>query len=926
MGALEETLIAMWTLALFFGLCFVLVASSILYSDILDIFNSKFEYLKIHTDVHGDMKRYSCYRQGSSIKPVININKQLQLFNDEKASVPNVVVRIEDAMKQLELLYSEKKAQKQKERDERERQRKDKSEKRRNKNNKVQDDTSEKAIDNNHDYCEDEDDDDLYDLDDENNHNIEKNQNECVQSLVVCMDSSVKSCLSAVNSCLEAMDKNKVSPDTNTTSSKSVHNDESDVEKGTSDTTEVRKAEPISSESENDNDKRKREEDRKKREEQERIEKEQERKEKEKRMVEKRALREQKAKKREEKAIQMKKQQEAEDKKKLEEFRRMHTVNRYVITPDIPFVMISYQSTLKRTEGGILCLRSLLQLQKELGYHYVWWDFLVIHPSYPYIQSDFEEAMMWATEQSNEIAVAWPHIQIAKDYLQRPWCVCELLAATKRDVHSIYSVSDEVHYRESPNVTTKIMIVKIAKGFFILFGALALSFSVSASGDNNNDSVDVDHQTNRFFAVFLTFLVILHIASRLALEQFKIYDLLEDHLKLQHPKAVIEYLVENRNTERKTVLSDLQSAHHLNGAMYDLSDAPGCARTMGISVPDYTFEQATMKLAERISKLKKWHGQSVSNMCFKGDCNEMMQFIGKKLSLQPRFSSQEHYLIKDCQREMQGDGSWLNDREGALEWGEILNITDEYCGRDILFASEPTDFSPYQACMKPRAYLPHRVRLVRPLLTGKHFHLVIVFYNILCTLLPIIITEIMFAIEDSADNIDAAAAFLAIFTLICNYVLLRLPYILMDFGYLTIVAGTKTVSDMYYMRQYQEIKCISFIAIGLTFKSLAFFGIMFVGLIVIPLGLTFYRHVLLSFDDDQQNKMDALSPMDKGISDDFQKDDNMYCKYLYSHNLAFPPIFEWILRCYWQLEEKHILTFERSSCLNEVRLSRRLIC
>ena len=97
-------------------------------------------------------------------------------------------------------------------------------------------------------------------------------------------------------------------------------------------------------------------------------------------------------------------------------------VQRYKIDSDRGvFCMISYVSILKRTEQGLTYLLQVLDKVETFGYEYIWWDFLVIDMNEPYVQSDFEVAMSWATTSATEIAVCWPTLDDAKFYLNRPW-------------------------------------------------------------------------------------------------------------------------------------------------------------------------------------------------------------------------------------------------------------------------------------------------------------------------------------------------------------------------------------------------------------------------------------------------------------------------------------------------------------------------
>ena len=138
--------------------------------------------------------------------------------------------------------------------------------------------------------------------------------------------------------------------------------------------------------------------------------------------------------------------------------------------------MISYVSSLKFHQQGRTDIIAVIEQLQHEGYEYLWWDWLVIiNSKWPqpsnYKQAEFEQTMMWATNHSAVIAIAWPTYPSAYAYLERPWCVAELLCATRRGVHRIYS------REENPMPMASVLIIKLAFVSFLLmisFGLLGI--------------------------------------------------------------------------------------------------------------------------------------------------------------------------------------------------------------------------------------------------------------------------------------------------------------------------------------------------------------------------------------------------------------------------------------------------------------------
>ena len=117
-------------------------------------------------------------------------------------------------------------------------------------------------------------------------------------------------------------------------------------------------------------------------------------------------------------------------------------VQRYEVPLDCPFVMLSYQAVLKDSQYNRDALKEMLERLKEEGWTYLWWDWLVIDPTYAYQQEEFEKAMKWASDYCTMMAIAWPTVKDGLNYLSRPWCVAESIIGCERKVHCFYVRED----------------------------------------------------------------------------------------------------------------------------------------------------------------------------------------------------------------------------------------------------------------------------------------------------------------------------------------------------------------------------------------------------------------------------------------------------------------------------------------------------
>ena len=141
-----------------------------------------------------------------------------------------------------------------------------------------------------------------------------------------------------------------------------------------------------------------------------------------------------------------------------------------------------------------------------------------------------------------------------------------------------------------------------------------------------------------------------------------------------------------------------------------------------------------------------------------------------------------------------------------------MNVSEQFSGKAGLYLSTPverrelpddeTKTNFWHRLLGDR-FLPRVVALKRPLLVGKGLWIAVAVWNALSTLTPLLNIVVYYS------NRPPFIVTL-IFCLFINYIIVRLPYILMDFGYLTIVGSTKDVSDIYYTRQLSEFKAFCY--------------------------------------------------------------------------------------------------------------------
>mmetsp|Transcript_33504 Transcript_33504/g.78802 ORF Transcript_33504/g.78802 Transcript_33504/m.78802 type:complete len:152 (+) Transcript_33504:1073-1528(+) len=146
--------------------------------------------------------------------------------------------------------------------------------------------------------------------------------------------------------------------------------------------------------------------------------------------------------------------------------------------------MLSYKSNLKAMAAGRADLRAALSVIEKEGYDNVWWDWLVVDENVAegrsYVQHDFEVAMRWAHDSATAIFVVWPTVADARNYLQRPWCCAELIAACQRGAH-VVCVRDVDALYEPPS--TEMELVQLRKCLLCLY---FVSFYIVSCGNHHH--------------------------------------------------------------------------------------------------------------------------------------------------------------------------------------------------------------------------------------------------------------------------------------------------------------------------------------------------------------------------------------------------------------------------------------------------------
>lgn len=349
---------------------------------------------------------------------------------------------------------------------------------------------------------------------------------------------------------------------------------------------------------------------------------------------------------------------------------------RYEVDGDTPFVMISYCTALKK--HGRAAIDSLLQQLQAQGWEYLWWDWMVINDMNDddnYVQAEFESAMTWAQSSAYEVVVLWPKPSDALAYMERPWCLSEILACTSRGAHVVYSQPGDFWFSKDgagshficEKIFFPIMLAANEAYAYIFYVLATLVFAASAESYFDSNYEWIFPLLLSFFLSYCVMFVRYYLNKMLGSGPIGNYQLL-------FPVDLIEYLTNNNvwkqnQAERIKLVSNLCEAGHLTGSMYDLGDTMGCGALLGYEKPwKFAFEQATLKWNETCLKNKKKE-------------NEKLQY---PLPLLP-------WLDQNLKRKVAFAGrnaSWLNGTS-ADEHNENDAVSKSFTGVEMLWLSWP---------------------------------------------------------------------------------------------------------------------------------------------------------------------------------------------------------------------------------------------
>jgi len=345
---------------------------------------------------------------------------------------------------------------------------------------------------------------------------------------------------------------------------------------------------------------------------------------------------------------------------------------RYEVDGDTPFVMISYNTALKK--HGRAAIDSLLQQLQAQGWEYLWWDWMVINDMNDdanYVQAEFESAMTWAQSSAYEVVVLWPKPSDALAYMERPWCLSEILACTSRGAHVVYSQPGDFWFSKdgagSHFICEKIFfpIMLAANEAYAYIFCVLTTLVLTASEPKAFFDSDYEWIFPLLLSFFLSYCVMFvryYLNKTLGSGPIGNYQLLL-------PVDLIEFLTNNNvwkqsHAERIKLVSNLCEAGHLTGAMYDLGDAMGCGALLGYEKPwKFAFEQATLKWNETCPK------------------NEGLQYPSPLLP----------WLDKNLKRKVAFAGrnaSWLNGTSSD-EHNENDAVSKSFTGVEMLWLSWP---------------------------------------------------------------------------------------------------------------------------------------------------------------------------------------------------------------------------------------------
>ena len=449
----------------------------------------------------------------------------------------------------------------------------------------------------------------------------------------------------------------------------------------------------------------------------------------------------------------------------------------------LQFAMISYMSVLKDTKEGSHALLNVLKNLEAEGFLYVWWDWLVIDAAewggrYPYSQPDFEATMIWATTHAAKVAIVWPRVSDALNYLQRPWCCSELSNAIYTKTHCIYTVEDHTNRlcvshkdyeggRDGPD-TQELRFLKYSASvrYFAYLASLLVAAHISMIAFEDMDGLEIigseDHILMQMvypgllafsygIALLFFFLkVVLFVQNALGV------DYTINGANLRHPMQVVSWFkaMEREKIPKHRAMEKVQRSGHLRGAIYNLGDSIACAAQISnTNDQDYkarfTFAQGTLKMVQR-----------------------MWSTFRCRISLYPLPSSVPCFLSlhneKDCletrnPRPIGANASWLNAKDGSDEWSKIPCTQEGFSGKPILFWSSvmPSVSSPSPAddangcgmCWRPT----NNVRLIYALFYGdlNAIEPLSIFWFLYCVMSLIFIVAFVSSIAPGSESVTS---------------------------------------------------------------------------------------------------------------------------------------------------------------------------
>lgn len=341
------------------------------------------------------------------------------------------------------------------------------------------------------------------------------------------------------------------------------------------------------------------------------------------------------------------------------EKRAKRGVVRMLLPKGDAFAMLSYTSALKRSRNGRAMLRGALEHMRARGFDLVWWDWLIVDEGEgrPYVQAEFESAMQWAAEYAARVFVAWPTSAGARYYLSRPWCVAELAAAVRRDAHEVLLWEEPGAYASGGRVGGRTFFGGLACAMLVgfVYVSLVASAFLDARGPPTYDvasrrtALSDEHRNERALRVwlgswiayqiacFVIFVGAMGVVRALRADgDFALYaeeypmDML---LLLQHMTAGAHRVPPHSSPEAsgaavrggapggaavpssvargngtvpgaaaaapssqgEVTARHLRRFGHLRGSMFDVGDAPTCAKVLGIrAAAPFTFDQCLL--------------------------------------------------------------------------------------------------------------------------------------------------------------------------------------------------------------------------------------------------------------------------------------------------------------------------------------------